>query len=138
MLKITERENGSRRVQKVIVGESLTEQTHRPAANINSIVARARKGIMPELQTQGLTYGDFTDEVEFLEVQNRMALAKSEFMMLPSAVRMRFQNSPGRLCEFIANPENREEAIELGFDLPPIPVPPEPEEPAPADVADPE
>lgn len=138
MLRITERENGSRRVQKVIVGESLTEQTHRPAANINSIVARARKGIMPELNTKDLRFGDFTGEVEFLDVQNRMAQAKSEFMMLPSAIRMRFQNSPGLLCEFIANPENREEAIELGFDLPPIPVPTDADPPPEGGVPDPE
>ena len=37
------------------------------------------------------------------------------FDNLPSDVRNRFNNNPAQLLDFVADPENKEEAIELGL-----------------------
>lgn len=141
MEKVTKRENGTLKVQTVPEGKSLTEQSHRDRVNINKIVAKARKGIPPRVQEGPGLYGDFTSGMSFHEMQNRVADARGDFMALPSEVRKRFENDPGKLLDFIADPNNRQEAMELGL----LPKPPEkvlavgePIEPSPEkNVADP-
>lgn len=118
MLVVKERENGTLRVQTKIEGESLTEQSHRDACNINTIVAKARRGIMPEIMQGNPTYGDFSAAEDFYDVQCRIAKCKSEFQMLPAAVRKRFENDPGNLIQFLSDPTNDEEARQLGFNVP--------------------
>lgn len=53
-------------------------------------------------------------------------------MTLPPEIRTRFDNDPGKLIDFVADPDNRQEAQELGIVNPapepakPPEVPPEP------------
>lgn len=115
MLQTTTRENGTRRVSHVPVGETRTEQSHRQAVNINTIVAKARKGIPPRIQKGEGLYGDFTGYVDFHTQVQRLQDAKDDFMCLPARVRERFLNDPGRLLDFIADPANEDEARELGL-----------------------
>lgn len=43
---------------------------------------------------------------------------------LPGLVKKRFGNDPQRIIEFVSDPNNREEAIELGLIQPPVEDPP--------------
>lgn len=129
----TERENGTRRVQILTEGPSVVEQSHRKACNINTIVAKAHKtGLFPE-RVDSPTYGDFTGTTDFHAAQNRIIKATMDFQMLPSGIRTRFDNDPGKLMDFLQDPDNAAEAIELGL-LPQPEItepvqPPAPEEP---------
>jgi phage internal scaffolding protein len=107
------RENGTLRVQSVPEGKSRTEQSHQKAVNINTIVAKARKGIPPRVNNGTGVYGDFSSGIDFHEMQNRITDAMLDFMSLPATTRAKFDNDPGKLLDFIANPANAEEAREL-------------------------
>lgn len=125
-----------RRVQKQFVGESMTEQHHRKDVNINTIVGRYKKtGLLPNYHASG-TYGDFTSIGEFQECIDRVFEAQAGFDSLPSDLRKRFQNDPGKLIAFLADEKNREKAIELGLIEKPSQTPVEPVKetpPAPAE-----
>lgn len=131
MQTIIKREtNGSRRVSFTSDEASLTEQTHANAANINSIMKKFnRTGVLPNPVSEGV-YGDFSTATDYHDAQNRILQAESQFMDLPSHVRTRFDNDPGKLFEFVNDPDNAEEGREMGL-LPPLPRkdPPEPPEP---------
>lgn len=112
---ITVREDGSvRRISKV-VGESMTEQSHREAVNINTIVARARRGILPVSTGVQPNYGDFSSGLDFQRMMEKVNDAKNDMAALPAAIRKRFKNDPRELIDFMADEANREEAIELGL-----------------------
>lgn len=95
-------------------GESLTQQSHKKEVNVNTIVAKARKGIFPMPGKPGF-FGDFTSLPDFLECQNRVRDAHSDFEGLPSDLRKRFKNDPALLIQFMSDPENRAEAEKLGL-----------------------
>jgi phage internal scaffolding protein len=97
---------------------SLTIQSERENVNINNIVAKAKKtGVLGSgLPAQRKErYGDFSSSEDFLSQQNKIVEFKTMFDNLPSDVRNRFNNNPAQLLDFVADPENKEEAIELGL-----------------------
>lgn len=112
---------------------SKTEKSHRKECNINTIMARARRGIPTSIRTNGL-FGDFTNVESYHYALNKVADAKSDFENLPSALRKRFDQDPAKLIEFLASEDNRQEAIELGL----IEDPLIPEQPAVEPEQDPE
>jgi len=138
----TKRKNGSRRVQRKLNQKSRVEQSHRSIVNINSIVARYKKtGYLPDPNVKP-TYGDFTQFTDFHDCKNRIQKAHADFLNLSSEIRKRFKNDPGLLIEFLNDPRNRSEAIELGL-IVNVPDEPsssitEPAGPLPEEVATPE
>jgi len=119
------RPDGSLRVSKEHQGETMTEQNHRPLMDVNAIVARARKGIMPEIRAQEPVYGNFDSGEDFFSAQCKVAQARQEFSMLPANIKKRFRQDVGELIDFLDDPENRDEAISLGLidiDSPGVPA----------------
>lgn len=143
------REHAAPRI--TITEQSLTKQSFAKEADINTIVNRVLKGsAMPQGERQP-RYGDFTG-LDYVGMQNQIALVNQSFAELPSDVRRRFDNDPSELLAFLGDPENRDEAIELGLlptldqNIPsespgkgaseaPAPSPTPPPEPAPAKTA---
>lgn len=115
MIKVDTRKNGTKRVRFYCEGESKTEQSHAKSVDINEIMARARRGIVPKSVYADAMYGDFTDVVSFHEAQDKVISAREDFARLPAPVRERFKGDPGELIDFLARPENRSEAIKLGL-----------------------
>lgn len=111
----------------VITDKSVTQRASGPNADINSIMARARGGMLP---TTGLVGGHmprFADLVglDYHRMLNHVIATKERFRSLPSKVRSRFSNDPGALLNFLADPNNRGEAEKLGLVEPkPEPVRP--------------
>jgi len=121
----------TRRVQKFFdPAEKRTKQSEAPACDINVLVRQhIQKGELPPPTGQEL-YGDFSTVDDFLGAQLRVAQAEEAFDRLPSRVRSRFRNDPAELIAFARDPENLQEAIELGLvDKPETP----PETPPPGD-----
>ncbi len=68
--------------------------------------------------------GDFTSGESYHAQLNKQIEAQNSFDSLPSNIRNRFENDPGKLLDFLANEENLSEAQKLG-----LVVTPEKEEP---------
>lgn len=114
MKKVTERENGTRRVQMVPTGESRVEQSHKDMCDINSMVARARRGQFVPPESRGV-YGDFTKVTDFQSAMNQIMAAEATFGFLPAYIRKRFDNDPAKLLAFMDDGENLEACYELGL-----------------------
>lgn len=136
---VIERENGTRRVQCVPEGESAVEQSHKDDCDINSMIAKARRGQFIPPASRGV-YGDFTACDDFQTAMNQIKAAEATFGYLPSWLRKRFDNDPAKAVEFVNDPENAEECYELGLLERPKAVqaePGAPAEPVAPAVADP-
>jgi phage internal scaffolding protein len=94
---------------------SVTQQHHRDKVNINSIMARARKtGVLPGRGGTPL-FGDFTNVPSYQDQLNRLIQVRDDFDRLPSEIRDRFKNDPGKLYDWLDNPQNLKEACEIGL-----------------------
>lgn len=129
-------ERVSRRIRQPIdlSGPGRVKQQFREESDINAIMARWRKtGILPSGTAKVPMYGDFSNADEYLTMSLKVMEAEASFKALPAAIRSRFDHSPAELIAFMDDPENLEEAIEMGIIPDPTPEPePEPEpEPAP-------
>lgn len=112
---VTERANGTRRVQVAPDGDSMTEQSHGDAVNINTIMRKARRqGYIPTFG-RFPNYGDFSKTGTYQEALDQCIAAQERFMELPASVRKRFRNDPGELIHFLSDPGNVDEAVELGL-----------------------
>lgn len=95
--------------------ESRTSQEFLEESDINYITEKfMRTGEAPQVLNLP-TYGDFQGVANFQESMNLINQAKQEFMALPAKVRTRFGNDPAQLLEFVADDENYDEAVRLGF-----------------------
>lgn len=104
-----------RRVGIEFPEQGRTKQSFKAECDINNIMRRFQQtGVIDHLSQRKPMFGDMPN----MDFQGAMAIvveARERFAELPSAVRDRFANDPGRLLEFIQNPENTEEAIKLGL-----------------------
>ncbi len=132
------------RVQVFPIGKSRTKQSMREESDINIIMARYEKtGLIEHVNKYGGQYADMPDDVEFHSAMNLVTEAQQTFADLPAGMRDRFRNDPEEFLEFLSNPENRDEMVELGFLPPPAPEPVveekplDPGAPAPASPASP-
>jgi phage internal scaffolding protein len=115
-----------RRKKTNLQGESLTRQSEAKSADINHIVAKAKRtGYLP-IVNHGESIPEVTGQT-FHEAMNVVAAAKQQFMELPSDVRQEFDNDPAKLldCLHSDKEEDKNRLIELGVvEPPPAPVPP--------------
>lgn len=95
---------------------SLTKQADRDQTDINKIMSRySRTGLIDHVAKGKSQYGDFTTVNEYQMAMNTVIAAQQSFADLPSKVRERFRNDPGEFFEFVSNPDNVKEMIELGL-----------------------
>lgn len=95
--------------------ESYVQQQFKDDCDIHVIVNRFRQGLPVNVMEQPPRFGDFTDVKDFQAAQNLIARTTEFFEALPSDIRARFANSPAEFLSFINDPENEQEAIELGL-----------------------
>jgi len=113
-----------KRVIAPVSSKSHTLQSEAESANINSIVAKMQRGIMPNFTSRNASYGDFSGITCYQDAIEQVQATNKSFMLLPAAVRLKFGNNPQALFEFLDNPENRPEAISLGLIDKPVEMPP--------------
>lgn len=127
--KITEiKQHGRirRRVQTFNYDPSMTDQSQAQESDVNYIMQKYQTtGIAPEFRQNGF-YADLTEIPDLSTALQIVTQAQLAFDSLPSNVRSRFGNSPEFMMEYLQNPSNRQEAIELGLinapEAPPEPV----------------
>lgn len=97
------------------VDAPMTEQAHAPDCDINAILNKFLKtGNLPQDTRQALN-GDFTKMPDYITALNTIREADEVFMALPAQTRIRFENNPAKFCEFVENPKNGKELVEMGF-----------------------
>ena len=110
------RANGTISCRTVNNEPTMAIQSEKNSCDINQIVNRYMKtGVMSNYRTDKPMYGDFSSAVDYHDSVLRAQQAEDTFMQLPAQLRKRFNNDPGELIDFLANENNRSEAIKLGL-----------------------
>lgn len=105
---------------KKFIGESRTKQSFKDECDLNHMLRTYQSGGRPpSVNPYPAIYGDFSQTPDYHSALNQVNEAKEAFMELPSSLRTRFDNDPGKLLAFVMDADNREEAEELGLVLPP-------------------
>lgn len=98
------------------MGESLTQQHFKEECDVINIIKRHdRNGIIEHVQRGQARYGDFSEVADYREALDLVRDAQTEFMTIPSDIRKKFDNDPGKFYEFVSNPDNKEELKQMGF-----------------------
>lgn len=96
-----------------------TQQHFKNECDINAIMDKYQKtGILGDPlrpSNRQFQFGDFTSVVDFHTAQMLIVESKKLFEELPSRIRRRFNNEPSEFLAFFEDPENLEEAVELGL-----------------------
>jgi len=93
---------------------SRTKQSFKDEVNINTIVKRGLDRVEPN-PSRKPRYGDFTTGGDYQEMMNATAEAQSDFQLLPSGIRATFDNDVANMLDFLSDPANKKEAIEMGL-----------------------
>lgn len=118
--------------QKVTTG-GRTKQADAKLCDINAMIKRHERAGTSIPPATHLEYGDYTNVGDFQAAMEQLTTAQHLFGELPSAARKRFGNDAGNFLDFVADPDNLAEAIQLGLVTPPAanPVPTVEAEPGP-------
>lgn len=129
----------------------MTKQAFKAECDINTIMEKyARDGLLDHVSKYEGQYADVSAEVDYQMALETIFRAEEAFMSLPAKIRTKFDNDPQRFLEFVEDPSNHEEMIELGLrkkgEVSPMkgepdvsiaqPESKEPAEPAPAEGAE--
>lgn len=113
---ITRRPDGSRRVQTINEDVSLTDQQWKEDVNINTIMDRFQKtGRINHTSGKQGVYADVSQIPDLLTASNIVKDASEKFASLNSKIRERFSNDPLKMVSFLQDPQNYDEAVNLGM-----------------------
>lgn len=94
----------------------LTKQCFKDECDINSLMDKYSKfGQLPTMIKKNPIYGDFSKSRELQEAYAIVEKAKLQFELLDVRVRDRFEYDPVKFLEFVENPQNTDELIEMGL-----------------------
>jgi phage internal scaffolding protein len=92
-----------------------TEQHHKNECDVNEIIKKYDKeGLISHITKIEAKFGDLTG-ADFKNAMDLITNSQSMFNQLPPEIRARFKNSPEHLLNFMEDPNNRNEAIQLGL-----------------------
>lgn len=104
-----------KRLTMTFPAEGRTKQSFKDECDINRIMSRYQQtGVLNHLSQRTPVYGDFTG-IDFQGAMDVVVQAQAMFAALPSSLRDRFANDPGRLVAFLDDPNNLQEAVRLGL-----------------------
>ena len=110
------KENGRTRVVTAFTEPSKTQQQFKKDCDVNVIIKKYRQGhAITHISKHEGGYGDFTEISSYQDALDKVITLNQEFSRLPSEIRTRFNNDPGRLIDFINDERNTDEAIRLGL-----------------------
>jgi len=97
---------------------SRVKQEFSDDSDINNLVSRFRKtGVFATGQVSQAKafYGDFTTAADYQSALNATLDVEARFASLSADNRAKFRNRPELLLEYLENPDNQQEAQELGI-----------------------
>lgn len=117
------------RVTHQCSGELVTKQSHKAECDIHTILKQyQRTGILTHVSARRGVFEDLPEVEDFQDALRQVAEAQDAFAQLPSAVRDRFSNDPGRFLAALGDPAQRAFLEEVGvFKKAPVAPSPAPE-----------
>lgn len=101
---------------KVPAGKSRTKQEFKKQADINLIMNRIhRTGMVDHLAVGRPIFADVSRVENLHETMNKVKRSEEAFLHLPLHIRARFENKMINLVNFLQDPKNEKEAVELGL-----------------------
>ena len=101
---------------ELVKQETRTKQEFKTQCDINCVIKNYDKtGLITHVNNAKAQYGDFTAVNEYQEALNIVVDSQAAFAELPSEIRKRFNNDPGKFLEFVTDPKNIDEMVELGL-----------------------
>lgn len=99
--------------------EMMTDQSFVKECDINSIMAKfVKTGILEHQSRYQGNYGDFTGAMDYQSALNAVMAADDMFMTLPAEIRAKFENDAGRFLDFVDDPNNMDQMVEMGLAVP--------------------
>lgn len=111
-----------------VIPESLTQQHFTDECDVNRIV---RSHSFQPADLSMLQFADVSEFVGYTEALAIVQKANDSFAALDAEIRKRFDNNPANMVNFLADPENVQEAIKLGLMVETNPNPSQPEKQTP-------
>lgn len=95
---------------------TMAQQHFKDECDVNNILRKYETtGLLTHVANGTPSYGDFSSVLEFMDAQNILIAAQDAFDALPASLRKRFDNDPAVMLSFLEDPNNREEAEQLGL-----------------------
>lgn len=102
-------------VELVTGSTSKVQDSFRDMCNINRIVAKYhRTGVLDHVINPG-RYQDVSRLTDYKSAMDFIIESQEAFDSLPAKVRKYFQNDTAQFLEFVDNPENYEQGVQLGL-----------------------
>lgn len=106
----------SRKVVKDFVEPSMTKQSFKDQCDVNNILKRYRNaGVSPYQMPQPGSYQNCLGVTDYQTALHQIREAEASFGALPAELRKRFDNDPGLFLDFVHDPSNFDEMVELGL-----------------------
>jgi len=103
---------------------SKTKQCHKKECDINNIIKQYdKRGLITHVNQAAKQYGDYSEINEYKVNLEMVIKAQQSFDGVPSEIRKQFANDPGLFFEFVTNPENQDQMVEMGLAAP-LPIEP--------------
>lgn len=103
--------------------EAITQQHFKAEVDVHNILKQYdRTGLITHVNEAAAAYGDYTEINEYKESLERVIAAQDAFSEIPSHIRKRFGNDPGEFFEFVTNPANHDELVNMGLANPKVVV----------------
>lgn len=96
---------------------SMTDTSKAADADLNNVIARygITDGSLRPQAADPRYYGDFSDAQDFRGIWDQHKEAAERFAALPADVRKKFDFDPVKLHDWVTDPRNGEEAVQLGL-----------------------
>lgn len=119
---------GKKLKSTIDTGDGLTKQNHKDECDVNLILSKYQKtGVLQHRQQFEPQYDDATG-YDFQDAMNLVISSQNMFNELPSSMRKKFENNPVKFMNFVNNPENQDQMIEMGLATDNRPAPTQPVE----------
>lgn len=110
------RPNGSVGVRTLNTEPSMTQQQFIQDCDVNHIMDKFLKtGTITHMRREPGYYLDLVDMPDYQQSLQTVINAQNSFMELDAKVRLKFENDPQKFIDFLGDPKNEQEAIELGL-----------------------
>lgn len=97
-------------------GDPITKQHHKNECDINLILSRYQKtGVLDHVKNSQPDYADLSDYPNYHDSMNAVIEARDAFLTLDSSIRKKFANDPSNFLDFVSDPKNEQEMIEMGL-----------------------
>lgn len=110
------KKNGQLKVTVSCEEETLTQQQYLEPSKIKNIIKKyGNTGLLHQMKDIEPFFDDVTSPMDYQTAQAKIAKANQSFEALPPETRLKFNNDPAEMLDWLNKSENKEEAIKLGL-----------------------